>query len=64
VKCDTSARCWSHEHPELCDFLLDLGAISAARAESLCFERKGFRIAYTRTKWQLCSLGPPTSDEN
>jgi len=121
-----SARGWSHEHPELRDFLLDLGAISAARQESLCFlaehdgkpgaagvlcihdgvalfggsatvpelrrrglqaalvrkrmhyafdhgcdlavmvaqpgsdsqrnaERKGFRIAYTRTKWRLCS---------
>jgi GNAT superfamily N-acetyltransferase len=123
---DISARGWSHEHPELRDFLLDLGALSAARAESLCFlaeydgkpgaagvlcihdgvalfggsatvpelrrrglqaallhqrmcyafdhgcdlamtvaqpgsdsqrnaERKGFRIAYTRTKWRLCS---------
>lgn len=123
---DISARAWSHEHPELRDFLLDLGALSAARAESLCFlaeydgkpgaagvlcihdgvalfggsatvpelrrrglqaallhqrmfyafdhgcdlammvaqpgsdsqrnaERKGFRIAYTRTKWKLCS---------
>jgi GNAT superfamily N-acetyltransferase len=123
---DISARGWSHEHPELRDFLLDLGAISAAREESLCFlaehdgkpgaagvlcihdgvalfggsatvpelrrrglqaallhermryafdhgcdlammvaqpgsdsqrnaERQGFRIAYTRTKWRLCS---------
>ncbi len=26
-----SARGWSHEHPELGDFLLDLGAIAAAR---------------------------------
>ena len=121
-----SARGWSHEHPELGDFLLDLGAVSAARADSLSFlaeydgtpgaagvlcihdgvalfggsatvpelrrrglqsallhkrmgyafdhgcdlamivvqpgsdsqrnaERKGFRIAYTRTKWKLCS---------
>jgi GNAT superfamily N-acetyltransferase len=121
-----SAKGWSHEHPELGDFLLDLGAIAAARENSLCFiaehdgkpgaagalsihdgvalfggsatvpelrrrglqaallhqrmcyafdhgcdlammaaqpgsdsqrnvERKGFRIAYTRTKWQLCS---------
>jgi GNAT superfamily N-acetyltransferase len=121
-----SARGWSHEHPELGDFLRDLGAISAAREDSLCFlaehdgepgaagvlclhdgvalfggsatvpelrrrglqaallhkrmgyafdhgcdlamivvqpgsdsqrnaERKGFRIAYTRTKWQLYS---------
>src|SRR5208282_3580091 len=30
---DISARAWSHEHPELRDFLLDLGALSAARAE-------------------------------
>jgi GNAT superfamily N-acetyltransferase len=123
---DISARGWSHEHPELGDFLLDLGALSAARKDSLCFlaehdgkpgaasvlcihegvalfggsatvpelrrrglqtallhqrmayafdhgcdlamivvepgsdsqrnaERKGFRIAYTRTKWRLCS---------
>jgi len=121
-----SARGWAHEHPELLDFLLQLGAISAAREQSLCFlaelddkpgaagvlcldqgvalfggsatipelrrrglqtallhermryafdhgcdlammvaepgsdsqrnaERKGFRIAYTRTKWRLCS---------
>jgi GNAT superfamily N-acetyltransferase len=123
---NVSARGWAHEHPELGDFLLDLGAISTAREDSLCFlaehdgkpgaagvlcvhdgvalfggsatvpelrrrglqaallhkrmcyafdhgcdlamivvqpgsdsqrnaERKGFRIAYTRTKWQLCS---------
>jgi GNAT superfamily N-acetyltransferase len=123
---DISAKGWSHEHPELVDFLLQLGAISTAREQSLCFlaeidgqpgaagvlcmhggvalfggsatvpeqrrrglqtallhermryafdhgcdlammvavpgsdsqrnaERKGFRIAYTRTKWQLCS---------
>jgi GNAT superfamily N-acetyltransferase len=121
-----SARGWAHEHPELLDFLLQLGAISLAREQSLCFlaevdgkpgaagllcvhdevalfggsatvpelrrrglqtallhermrysfdhgcdlammvavpgsdsqrnaERKGFRIAYTRTKWRLCS---------
>ena len=123
---EVSARGWSHEHPELLDFLLQLGAISASRDESPCFlaesggvpggagvlcihdgvahfggaatvpelrrrglqtallhermryafqhgcdlammaaqpgsdsqrnaERKGFRIAYTRTKWQLDS---------
>ena len=123
---DISAKGWSYEHPELLDFLLQLGAISTAREQSLCFlaeidgqpgaagvlcmhggvalfggsatvpelrrrglqtallhermryafdhgcdlammvavpgsdsqrnaERKGFRIAYTRTKWQLCS---------
>jgi hypothetical protein len=121
---EISARGWSHEHPELRDFLLNLGCISVARQESLCFlaeqdgkpgaagvlcihdgvalfggsatvpelrrrglqaailrqrmcyaydhgcdlatmvahpgsdsqrnaERKGFRIAYTRTKWRL-----------
>jgi GNAT superfamily N-acetyltransferase len=121
-----SARGWAHEHPELLEFLLQLGAISTAREQSLCFladvdgkpgaagvlcihdkvalfggsatipelrrrglqtallqermryafdhgcdlammvampggesqrnaERKGFRIAYTRTKWKLCS---------
>jgi GNAT superfamily N-acetyltransferase len=119
-----SARGWAHEHPELLDFLLQVGAIISAREQSLCFlaeidgqpgaagvlcvhdkvalfggaatipelrrrglqmallhermryafdhecdlammvaapgsdsqrnaERKGFRIAYTRTKWQL-----------
>ena len=32
-----SARGWSHEHPELREFLLDLGAISAASEGSLCF---------------------------
>jgi GNAT superfamily N-acetyltransferase len=121
---EISARGWSHEHPEFREFLLDLGAISAAREQSICFlaefdgtpgaagvlsihegvalfggsstvpelrrhglqgallhermryaqergcdlammvalpgsdsqrnaERQGFRIAYTRTKWQL-----------
>jgi hypothetical protein len=123
---DISARGWSHEHPNFGDFLRDMGAISAARENTLCFlaehkgrpgaagvlcihdgvalfgrsatipelrrrglqaalmskrmsyafdhgcdlamivvqpgsdsqrnaERYGFRIAYTRTKWQLCS---------
>ena len=123
---DVSARGWAHEHPELREFLLEVGAISAARDQSLCFlaeldgkpgaagvlclhqgvalfagsatvpelrrrglqtallhermryafeqgcdlammvaqpgtesqrnaERKGFRIAYTRTKWHLPS---------
>jgi GNAT superfamily N-acetyltransferase len=123
---DVSARGWAHEHPELLDFLLQLGAVSSARKHSLCFlaevdgkpgaagvlsmhdkvalfggsatvpelrrrglqaallqermryafdhgcdlalmvalpgsdsqrnaERKGFRIAYTRTKWKLYS---------
>ena len=123
---DVSARGWAHEHPELLDFLLQLGAVSSAREQTLCFlaeldgkpgaagvlclhqgvalfggsatvpelrrrglqtallhermryafvhgcdlammvaqpgsdsqrnaERKGFRIAYTRTKWQLSS---------
>jgi GNAT superfamily N-acetyltransferase len=121
-----SAKGWAHEHPELMDFLLQLGAISSVRKQSLCFlaevdgepgaagvlcmhdnvallggsatipelrrrglqtallhermryafdhgcdlammvalpgsdsqrnaERKGFEIAYTRTKWKLCS---------
>jgi GNAT superfamily N-acetyltransferase len=119
-----SARGWAHDHPELTEFLLDLGAVSAGRDQTVCFlaeaegepgaagvlsmhegvalfggsstvpelrrrglqaallearmrhafehgcdlammvaspgsesqrnaERKGFRIAYTRTKWQL-----------
>jgi GNAT superfamily N-acetyltransferase len=123
---EVSATGWSHEHPELLDFLLNLGSICAAREETLCFlaeycgrpgaaallgihdgvavfggsatvpelrhhglhsalldmrmrcafdhgcklamivaqpgsasqrnaERNGFRIAYTRTKWQLQS---------
>jgi GNAT superfamily N-acetyltransferase len=126
VWAEVSARGWSHEHPELRDFLLELGGISTARQEGLCFladlegkpgaagalsihegvalfggsatvpemrrqglqtalleermryafdrgcdlammvaqpgsdsqrnaERKGFHIAYTRTKWRLCS---------
>jgi len=33
----TSARGWGHEHPELLDFLLQSGAISSAREQSLCF---------------------------
>jgi hypothetical protein len=119
-----STRGWAHEHPELRDFLLQIGTISSARDQSPCFlaevngkpgaagvlcihegvalfggsatvpelrrrglqtallyermryaadhgcdlamiavqpgsdsqrnaERKGFRIAYTRTKWKL-----------
>jgi GNAT superfamily N-acetyltransferase len=123
---DISAKGWAHDHPELLDFLLQLGAISSARENALCFlaelagkpgaagvlcvhdrvalfagsatipelrrrglqtallhermryafnhgcdlammvalqgsdsqrnaERKGFRIAYTRTKWKLFS---------
>jgi GNAT superfamily N-acetyltransferase len=121
---DVHARGWAHEHPEWLPFLQQLGVISAAREQSLCFlaefdgtpgaagvlcvhegialfggsatipelrrcglqtallrertryayehgcdlammvaepgsnsqhnaERKGFRIAYTRTKWRL-----------
>jgi len=124
---DVSARGWGHDHPELMDFLRELGTISTARKQSFCFlaelngtpgaagalslhqgvalfagsatvpemrrrglqgallharmqcafdygcqlammvalpgsesqrnaERKGFRIAYTRTKWQLQPL--------
>lgn len=34
---DISARGWSHEHPELKDFILQLGTISAAREHSPCF---------------------------
>jgi len=119
-----SARGWSHDHPELLDFLLNFGVIASSRTNSVCFlseidgvpgsagvlcidngvalfggaatvpelrnrglqaallearmryafengcdlammvtevgsksqrnaERKGFHIAYTRTKWQL-----------
>jgi len=119
-----SAKGWSHDHPELLDFLLNFGAVTAAREQTVCFlaeadgypgaagvlcihdgvalfggsstvpemrrrgmqsallearmryafeigcdlammvawpgtdsqrnaERKGFHIAYTRTKWQL-----------
>ena len=119
-----NARGWAHEHPELLDFILENGVLSAAREDSPCFiaeidgvpgaagalclddgvalfggaatvpelrrrglqgalledrmryalehgcdlammvaeagsnsqrnaERKGFRIAYTRTKWRL-----------
>jgi GNAT superfamily N-acetyltransferase len=32
-----SAKGWAHEHPELLDFLLQLGTISSAREQSLCF---------------------------
>src|SRR5512141_1173704 len=34
---DVSARGWAHEHPELMDFLLELGAIIAGREQGLCF---------------------------
>jgi GNAT superfamily N-acetyltransferase len=32
-----SARGWTHEHPELLDFLLQTGAISSGRQQSVCF---------------------------
>jgi GNAT superfamily N-acetyltransferase len=125
---EISARGWAHDHPELRDFLLEMGSISSAREGTLCFlaelngqpaaagalclhegiallggaatvpemrrrglqtallherlrvafdqgcdlammaarpgsdsqrnaERRGFRVAYTRTKWQLRSPG-------
>lgn len=34
---NTSAKGWSHEHPELSDFLRTLGVITAARERSVCF---------------------------
>lgn len=34
---DVSARGWSHEHPELLNFLLQLGTISTVRAGTVCF---------------------------
>jgi GNAT superfamily N-acetyltransferase len=34
---DISARGWAHEHPELAEFLVQMGAICAAREESPCF---------------------------
>jgi GNAT superfamily N-acetyltransferase len=32
-----SRKGWTHEHPELSDFLLKVGAISSAREHSVCF---------------------------
>ena len=34
---DISARGWAHEHPELRDFLFQIGTISSAREQSPCF---------------------------
>jgi GNAT superfamily N-acetyltransferase len=34
---ELSARGWAQEHPEFFDFLLQLGVISAAREDSVCF---------------------------
>lgn len=34
---DISARGWTHEHPELLDFLLQIGTIATAREQSVCF---------------------------
>lgn len=34
---DISARGWTHEHPDLLDFVLQVGDISTAREQSLCF---------------------------
>jgi GNAT superfamily N-acetyltransferase len=131
---ETNARGWTHEHPELWDFLLQIGAIATACEQNLCFlaevdgkagaagslsmhegvalfagsstvpelrrrglqaallaermryafangcdlammvaeagsssqrnaERKGFRVAYTRMKWRLCSPGEDVKGE-
>ena len=32
-----NAQGWAHEHPELREFVLEIGAISSAREQSLCF---------------------------
>lgn len=34
---DVSARGWAHEHPELLEFLQQMGALSSAREDTLCF---------------------------
>lgn len=34
---DVSTRGWSHEHPELRDFLQRMGEVCAAREDSICF---------------------------
>jgi GNAT superfamily N-acetyltransferase len=34
---DISARGWTHDHPELADFLRQMGAICLAREDSPCF---------------------------
>ena len=34
---DISARGWSHEHPELQEFLLEIGTLCVAREDSFCF---------------------------
>ena len=34
---DISARGWSSDHPELLDFIRRMGAISAARGQTICF---------------------------
>lgn len=34
---DITARGWTHEHPELLDFLLQIGTIATAREQSVCF---------------------------
>lgn len=37
VWADTSLQGWTHDHPELRDFLVPLTSISSAREESVCF---------------------------
>jgi GNAT superfamily N-acetyltransferase len=34
---EVSARGWTHEHPELLEFVLEAGAISVAREQGVCF---------------------------
>ena len=34
---EISARGWAHDHPELREFLLELGAVTSARPQSYCF---------------------------
>jgi hypothetical protein len=51
-----NAKGWGHEHPEILDFLGEFGPVAVTEAGSQSqrnAERKGFRIAYTRAKWQL-----------
>jgi hypothetical protein len=50
---EISARGWSHEHPELRDLLLDLGAVCAAGKESLCFLAESDRSDQRRNSSKL-----------
>ena len=66
VWADVSARGWSHEHPELSDFLRRFGVITAARAQvqpswQESIVRQAPPVCYACTKTLPSSVAAPQS---